>query len=178
MPYAIAFVVALFLLVAAGIEVKDLVHEYPGQFLTGTFTVLFFAVASGAILLRRAAQGGRPVPLARELPPLPKAIQAVPVLTAIATAGPHEDLDCERGECGRKTTPKAAWGVQVAGEAAEHLFCSQWCAQAWDYARSQPLQLTAHANAGLAAAPLTQPGSPPAAHPPRWLPRPRWRCCS
>lgn len=136
MPYAIAFMVAFVLLVAAGVEVKDLVHEYPEQFFAGTVAVLFFAVASSTILLRKAARGGHQVPLVRELPPLPKAIQAVPVLTAIATVGPNEELDCEHWECDRKTTLRAAWGVRVEGEAAEHLFCSERCAQTWDSARS------------------------------------------
>jgi hypothetical protein len=135
-PYAIAGTVAFVLLVAAGVEVNDLVHEYPGQFLMGTFATLFFALATGTALLRRAAQGGRQVPLVRELPPLPKAIQAVPVRTAIPVAELHDELDCEREGCGRKTTHKAAWGVQVAGEAGERLFCSEWCAKAWDSARA------------------------------------------
>jgi hypothetical protein len=138
MPYAIAAVVVLVLLVAGGVEVKDLMHEYPGQFLMGTFATLFIAVGCGTALLRRAARGGRPVLVVRELPPLPKAIQAVPALTAVAvTAGPHNELDCEHGECGQKTTHGAAWGVQVTGEAGEHLFCTEQCAQAWDSARVQ-----------------------------------------
>lgn len=136
MPYAIAFTVAFVLLVAGGVEVNDLVHEYPGQFLMGTFATLFFTVATGTALLRRAAHGGRQVPLTREPPPLPKAIQAVPARTALPVARADGELDCERDKCGRKTTYKAAWGVQVAGEVGERLFCSEWCAQAWDSARA------------------------------------------
>jgi hypothetical protein len=135
-PYAIAFVIAFVLLVAGGVELKDLMNEYPGQFYMGIFATLFFGVATGTMLLRRAAQGGRQVPIVRELPPLPKAIRAVPVLTAIAaTAKPHEEIDCEHGECDQRTMPRAAWGVRVEGEDAEHLFCSERCAQAWDSGR-------------------------------------------
>jgi hypothetical protein len=132
-PYAVAGVIVFILLVAGGVEVDHLMHEYPGQFLMGVSAVLFTAVACGTALLRRAAHGGRQVPLVRELP---KAIQAVPLVAAIPAAGPQEELECERGECERTMTTKAAWGVQVHGEPGERLFCSEWCAQAWDSARA------------------------------------------
>ena len=136
MPYAIAGVVVFVLLVAGGVELDDLMHEYPGQFYMGVFATLFIAVGCSTALLRRAARGGHQVPLVRELPPLPKAIQAVPVMTAAAvTAGPQEEVECERQDCDHRVVPKAAWGVRLEGEAREHLFCSEWCAQAWDSAR-------------------------------------------
>lgn len=134
MPYAIAGVIVFVLLVAGGVEIDHLMHEYPAQFYMGVFAMVFFSVASGTMLLRRAAHGGQ-VPLTRELPVLPKAIQAAPVLTAIAVTG-QQEVDCEREDCDQVTTPRAAWGVRVEGEEAEHLFCSQECAQAWDSARA------------------------------------------
>jgi len=139
MPLAVLGVFGLMLLVAGGVEVNHLVHEYPGQFYMGVFATMFFAVASGTMLLRRAAHGGRQVPLVRELPPLPRAIQAAPVVTAIpAASAPQEELECEREGCEHTMMPKAAWGVQVHGETGERLFCSEWCAQTWDAARLLP----------------------------------------
>ena len=134
---AIGVIVVALLLAWAGVEVDHVMHAYPAQFYAGVLAVLFIGAAAGVARFRAIARSRVPVQqLARSLPLLPKAIAAVPVLTAIATA-PGGEAGCERDGCARKTPMSASWGVQVEGEAAEHLFCSERCAQAWDAARRQ-----------------------------------------
>lgn len=128
-------VVALLLLASAGVELNHLVHAYPGQFLMGTFAVLFIAVAMGTARFQAARRGNAPVRLVRELPPLPKAIAAVPVREAITPAS--GTVPCERDGCAREVEHGAAWAAEVPGE-EDRFFCSERCLTRWDSSRMAP----------------------------------------
>jgi hypothetical protein len=126
----LAGVILVILLIATGgAELDQVIHAYPAQFWMGVFAVLFIAAAAGAARFRAVLRDQ--VPLRPAVPPLPKAIPAVPLVTAIAPPYLAEEAqDCEGPEC-RNKVDDDPWKARVAGSRDEHVFCSQQCVQAW-----------------------------------------------
>jgi len=132
MPIAVVagVVGALLLLAWGGVELNHLIHAYPGQFYMGVFAFLF-VVAGMAARVRASHRPVRLRPAEPEIPPLPKAIQAAPVLTAIASPAAEDAApECEGPECANKLDDDP-WQAQPPGAAEPHLFCSRECASAW-----------------------------------------------
>jgi hypothetical protein len=126
---ALIGVVVLILLVCwGGVELNDLIHQYPGQFYMGVFAVLFIAVGVGAAKFHRAVHDQ--VPLRPKVPELPKAIEAVPLVTAIAAPHTEKARDCEGPQCGHQVDDDP-WTALAEGNPEEHVFCSQKCARTW-----------------------------------------------
>jgi hypothetical protein len=126
MPLAIAVVAALLLLAWGGVEVNEVLHRYPGQFLMGAVTFVIIAFALAAARFRLASQR---VPLRPAAPPLPPAVKAAPVRVAVAAPGAQDAGDCEGPDCPGKVDDDP-WTARVEN-GTSHVFCSQECAQAW-----------------------------------------------
>lgn len=124
---AAAVILAVMLLAWAGIEVDHVIHAYALQFYVGVFAVLFIAAAAGAAHMHRVVHDR--VPLRPPVPPLPKAVLAAPVLTAIAAPAAVEAEDCEGPACTNKVDDDP-WRARLNG-GEEHQFCSELCARTW-----------------------------------------------
>jgi hypothetical protein len=127
---AAAAVAALLVLAWAGVELNHVIHAYPGQFWMGAVAVLVIVFGLAAARFRVANTRVPLRPPAPALPPLPKAIAAVPELTAVASPHDEEAAACEGPACGHKVSD-APWTARVHGEEGEHAFCSRRCAEAW-----------------------------------------------
>jgi hypothetical protein len=130
MPLAIVIIIAALLLAWAGVEVNHVIHAYPGQFWMAMFAFLF--VIAGLAARHRAAS--RPVRIVPEAPPLPKAIQAKPVLTAIASPAADAVLECAGPSCANKLDDDP-WMARMPGDAQDSHFCSEACIQDWHRTR-------------------------------------------
>jgi hypothetical protein len=130
----LAAVAAVAALVFGGIEVNHVIHAYPGQCLMGVIALLFVIFGLAAAKFRLASQRVplRPAPPA--VPLLPKAVQAVPVLTAVAPAHDESAEACEGPDCANKVD-KDPWTARWPGEGEEHKFCSHGCARRWNEAQ-------------------------------------------
>lgn len=133
---AVAAIVAMLLLAWGGVELNDFIRAYPGQFYMGAFAISFIAIAVGIGRIRHAVRDR--VPLALPPPPLPAAIQAAPVLLAVASPGDEGDAsECEGPSCDRKVS-RDPWTARVEGDQALHEFCSEKCAREWTDLKSAP----------------------------------------
>jgi hypothetical protein len=129
---AAAVVLAAMLLAWAGIEVDHVIHTYEVQFYVAVFAVLFIAAAAGAARMHRVTHDR--VPLRPQAPPLPKAIRAAPVLTAVAAPAADDAEPCEGPGCASKVDSDP-WTARLHTEEHDHKFCSRACAEAWHDAR-------------------------------------------
>lgn len=139
---AIGVIAVVLLLTWGGMEIGHVMHTWPLQFWFGVVSFLILAFAITAAQFRRA---GERVPLRPRLPPLPPAIQAVPVkaelraapvLKAVASPEAEEARACEGPGCLNKVDDDP-WTARVPG-GAEHVFCSESCASGWHAARRLP----------------------------------------
>jgi hypothetical protein len=136
MLLAIGVIVGLLLLAWGGVELNDLIRAYPGQFYMVVFAVLFIAAAAGAARIHHVVHDR--VPVRPPVPPLPKAIPAAPVLSAIAGPDQAVDaLDCEGPGCVHKVDDDP-WLAMRPGDEDEHVFCSRRCAEAWRGSLAHP----------------------------------------
>jgi hypothetical protein len=127
---ALIGVVVLILLVCwGGVELNDLIHQYPGQFYMGVFAVLFIAAAAGAARFYRVTHDQ--VPLRPKVPEMPKAIEAVPLVTAIAAPHTEEAQACEGPGCGNKVDDDPWTAAPEDDPDDKHRFCSHRCARRW-----------------------------------------------
>jgi hypothetical protein len=139
MPLAIGVIAALMLLAWGGVELDHVIHAYPGQFWMGVFAFLVVTFALAAAKFRKANER---VPLRPAAPPLPPAIQAkpeqpalnaAPVLRAVAAPGAEDAAGCEGPSCDSKVNDDP-WIARVHGEEREHVFCSEACIREWQQA--------------------------------------------
>lgn len=129
MIVAVGIIVALLLLAWAGVEVHMLIVTYPGECLMGLFGLVFIMV--GLAARHRAAN--RPVRLTPLKPPAPPpALQAKPVLTAIATTAAEDAAECDNPRCSNKVDDDP-WVGRLNGETdvEARQFCSEACVQEW-----------------------------------------------
>lgn len=130
MIIAIGVVIALTLLIWSGFEVDQLFTHHPAYFYMGAFAMLFIIAGMAA----RVHASHRPVRLVPEAPPLPKAIQAKPVLTAIASPAAEAARECAGPSCSNKLDDDP-WMARMPGDAQDSHFCSEACIRDWHRTR-------------------------------------------
>jgi hypothetical protein len=131
----VGVIIALLALAWAGVKLDHIVHVYPGQFYMGVFAALFIATAAG-VARHRGIERSR-VPLQPQVPPLPKAIPAAPVLTAIAAPQAEEAENCAGPGCGNQVDDDP-WLARLAHEEEDSKFCSEACVQRWEQQQAVP----------------------------------------
>lgn len=139
MPFVAAGIVLAALLLAwAGVELDHVIHAYPAQFWFGAAAVLIVAFSMAAARFRVAGQRVPLRPAAPALPPLPKAIQAAPVLTAVASGVAAEEAQpCEGPGCAHKVDSDP-YLAHMPWETFEHRFCSEPCVRGWERLQKAP----------------------------------------
>jgi hypothetical protein len=123
------------------VELNHALHAYPAQTWLGIAALLCVIFGMAAAKFRRSQQRVPLRPAAPEVPPLPKAIQAAPVLTAVASGVAAEEAQpCEGPGCRHKVDDDP-YLARMPWETFDRRFCSMACVRAWEKLQVVPQEI-------------------------------------
>ena len=134
-------IAAVILLGLGAVELNHVLHAYPGQTWLGIAALLCVIFGMAAAKFRRSQERVSLRPPAPQVPPLPKAIQAAPVLTAVASGEAAEEAQpCEGPACPNKVDDDP-WTARMPWETFTRRFCSEACVRAWEKLQRAPQEI-------------------------------------
>lgn len=134
----VGVIIAAALAIWGGVELDHVMHQWPGQFWMGVAFLLTVIFGMAAAKVRLASQRVPLRPPAPAVPPLPKAIAAAPVLTAVASGAAAEEAQpCEGPGCPHKVDDDP-YLARMPWETFTRRFCSEACVRAWEALQVAP----------------------------------------